>query len=243
MKYVIRGAKVAPPLRAPDPDTESMVSQQRLAYSNFPDDGAWNLKEDYEQRVRNLLEQRLLIKPGSLDMAVDIGSLNGKWEGLLFEYCDKITCVDIFSDRFNVIRERYPDKIKAKKLYFYETLGYELSGLFDRSADFIFSLDSLTNAVPLMLDSYLKEIYRVLKPGALAVINVDTRSAAEISSGTLKSELFLRTLEWHGFTTIDVTDLNDHRSHATHGAPMARGLIYAFQKPLTQTEQRDTEKA
>ena len=232
MKYRIKGAKVAPPLRAPDPDTESMVSQQRLTYSNFPDDGPWNLKEDYEQRVKNFLEQRLLIKPGSLDMAVDIGSLNGKWEGLLFEYCDKITCVDIFSDRFDTIRERYPDKVKAKKIYFYETLGYELSGLLDRSADFIFSLDSLTNAAPLMLDLYLKEIFRVLKPGAMAVTHVDTRSAAEIISGTLKSELFLRTLKWYGFTTIDVTDLNNHQSHVTHGKPVQRGLIYAFQKPL-----------
>jgi len=239
VKYRIKGAKVAPPLRAPDPDTESMVSQQRLTYSNFPGpgqgeeiDGPWNLKEDYEQRVKNFLEQRLLIKPGSLDMAVDIGSLNGKWEGLLFEYCDKVTCVDIFSDRFDTIRERYPDKVKAKKIYFYETLGYELSGLFDRSVDFVFSLDSLTNAAPLMLDLYLKEIHRVLKPGAMAVIHVDTRSAAEIISGTLKSELFLRTLKWYGFTTIDVTDLNNHQSHVTHGKPVQRGLIYAFQKPL-----------
>ena len=61
MKYRIKGAKVAPPLRAPDPDTESMVSQQRLTYSNFPDagqalDGHWNLKEDYEQMTFIVVE-------------------------------------------------------------------------------------------------------------------------------------------------------------------------------------------
>ena len=98
---------------------------------------------------------------------LDIGSLDGyhiDW----FDGAEKIYCVDIIDNFFELIKTNHSEKNIECKL----TKGSELSFIEDNYLDFIFSMDSIVRLTENQYKSYFNEFERVLKPGGVAYIHL-----------------------------------------------------------------------
>jgi len=97
---------------------------------------------------------------------LEIGSLDGKWTKYL-SHCLNI-CVDVGDAGFIRFKDKYPH-IPAT---FYQTKGDELKGIQDNSVDVVFSFDTFILLTKEQVDSYIKEIKRVLKPRGQVLLMV-----------------------------------------------------------------------
>lgn len=97
---------------------------------------------------------------------LEIGSFGGKWTQYMGN-AKSVTCVDLFEESFDFIKERLPH---FKHLHFYKTKGDELHGIPTSSVDLVFSMDSLPVRKPI-IKRYFLEISRVLnKPGGAFLV-------------------------------------------------------------------------
>lgn len=109
---------------------------------------------------------RPYVKPDST--VVEIGSGGGRWTKYLLE-ARKIFAVDVSSEFFPILEERFPDA--KDKFVFYQTSGTELDAIDSETIDFVCSFGVFVHIDPEDIDAYLGEIKRVLKPGAFATIH------------------------------------------------------------------------
>lgn len=115
-----------------------------------------------------LVRQRFIepyLKPGQT--VLEIGSGGGRFTQFLLG-ADQLIVVELNPASFDFLRRRFP---RYPNFRFYRTTGYEMRGIADASADFAFSFDVFVHIEPQGILKYLKEIERVLKPGAAAVIH------------------------------------------------------------------------
>lgn len=86
-------------------------------------------------------------------------------------YIDKagsVMLVDILQRNIDVCKERYS---KNEKVDFYKNNGYDFEDLKDDTYTAIFSYDAVVHFEMMDIYSYLKEMYRVLVPGGMALIH------------------------------------------------------------------------
>lgn len=124
-----------------------------------------DLLGNYRHILTRYLEPKILYKT-----VVDLGCLDGKWIIPIACAAKKVIAVDILPDGFEKIKKwagYNPDQIE-----FYLSKGYELSGIQDKSVDFIFSMDSLCRTEIKVIDKYLKEFKRVLDHDGQACIHL-----------------------------------------------------------------------
>ena len=140
---------------------------------------------DPDVRGINYLFQRIVFPwrfPGNLSRVVDIyirpyvtsqtvvleiGAGGGRWTKYLLEGRE-VLVVDLNPQFFDYLRKRFEDSLS--KLCFYQTTGYEMDGIDSEHVDFLFTFGSFVNIDPEGIDAYLTHIKRILKPGAVAVI-------------------------------------------------------------------------
>ena len=187
-------------------------------------DGDWRPMESYRDTMIEYFEKVADIKKKSLMTTVDLGALNGKWTELLFEYTDKIICVDLFDSCFKNIKQRHPNN----NLEFYVTRGDELDGIDSESVDLVFSIDTLTRALPLVVQNYIKEASRVLKPKGKAIFNVGIGWKRKNLDKFILSECAPP-----GLSVIDDRESNWPDAHVVSLDDRPRpdlGKLYCFQK-------------
>jgi ubiquinone/menaquinone biosynthesis C-methylase UbiE len=144
---------------------------------------------DPEVRGLRYLVQRLLrpkAAPGPLYKVVDrylrpyvtpesavleIGSGGGRWTRYLVA-ARRVVCVDINQEFFPLLSAKFP----GAPLEFYQSSGCELRGIDGDSIDFVFSFGTLVHIEPHDIRQYLDEIRRVLRPGAIAVVQYAEKS-------------------------------------------------------------------
>jgi ubiquinone/menaquinone biosynthesis C-methylase UbiE len=105
---------------------------------------------------------------------VEIAPGYGRWTQFLRDHCEKLIGVDISEECVRGSRERCRGD---DRLRFHVTDGKTLVGVADRSADFVFSFDSLVHVEQDVMAAYLAEIARVLTPGGVAVLHHSNMAA------------------------------------------------------------------
>ncbi len=112
-------------------------------------------------------------------VVLEIGPGGGRWTSYLLG-ARELVLVELNSEFFPYLRNRFPD---ADHLRFYETSGYEMTGVDDASVDFVFSFGTFVHINPDGIDAYLGEIRRVLRPGGIATLHYADRSKKFFSDG------------------------------------------------------------
>lgn len=105
-------------------------------------------------------------------VVLEIGPGGGRWTQFLIGARD-IVLVELNDQFFRYLRKRF--RKQRRKLRFYHTSGYELSGVESESIDFVFSFGTFVHIDPEGIDDYLGEIARVLHSGGAGTIQYADR--------------------------------------------------------------------
>ncbi len=95
---------------------------------------------------------------------LEIASGYGRWTNYLKDYCTTLYGVDLAEACISACKERFEEH---PGLSFFVNDGTTLPMIREQSIDFLFSFDSLVHAEPEVLQSYLHEAKRVLKPDGI----------------------------------------------------------------------------
>jgi SAM-dependent methyltransferase len=109
----------------------------------------------------------------------------GRWTQYLRQLADRLVIVDLAQQCIDSCRERFAD---AHNIEYHVNDGRSLEMVEDDSVDFAFSFDSLVHVESDVLDAYLEQLARKLKPDGVGFIhhsNVGTlRAAARLAHRT-----------------------------------------------------------
>ena len=99
---------------------------------------------------------------------LELGPGQGRWSQYLRGFCDELVLVDVAEHCIDACRRRFAD---ATNISYHVGDGKSLAMVGDASVDFAFSFDSLVHAEADVLESYVGELARVLKPDGIAFIH------------------------------------------------------------------------
>ncbi len=88
----------------------------------------------------------------------------GRWTQFLLGMCDQLVVVDLTPRCIEHCRERFTH---ASNIEYHVNDGRSLEMVADKSIDFVFSFDSLVHADADVLDAYLSQLARKLKPNGV----------------------------------------------------------------------------
>jgi SAM-dependent methyltransferase len=92
----------------------------------------------------------------------------GRWTNLLRQHCERLTAVDLSQRCVEHCRERFRDQ---PHMTFVHNDGRSLEFVGDRSIDFAFSFDSLVHAEADVIEAYIHQLARKLRPNGIAFIH------------------------------------------------------------------------
>jgi len=99
---------------------------------------------------------------------LEIAPGHGRWSTFLIDNATSYIGVDFSPECIEYCKERFSEN---KGTYFYANDGRTLSMVKDNSCDFVFSFDSLTHLEFDVMESYMKEIIRILSDNGVAFIH------------------------------------------------------------------------
>ncbi|MEQ8274971.1 MAG: class I SAM-dependent methyltransferase [Deltaproteobacteria bacterium] len=117
---------------------------------------------------------RPYVRPSST--VLEIGSGGGRWTQFLLR-ARKIIVVEIVPEFCEYLEHRFGPRFE-----FYLTSGDEMRGVADASVDFVFSFGTLVHLPVPVVEAYVRESFRVLRPGGIAVLQYSdkTKQAAQL---------------------------------------------------------------
>lgn len=92
----------------------------------------------------------------------------GRWTEFLRGHAEKLILVDMSEKCIDACKTRFSDD---SRLSFFVNDGKSLNFIPDRSLDFVFSFDSLVHAEADVIETYLKQISKKLKPGGAGFLH------------------------------------------------------------------------
>ncbi len=112
----------------------------------------------------------LLIQPNlnATATVVEIGPGHGRWSQAIAPACSTLILVDLSPNCIAYCQQRLA--AYANVLYLVND-GWQLSGIADNSVDFVWSYDCFVHLEAAVLQSYLDEIKRVLRPNGKAMLH------------------------------------------------------------------------
>jgi SAM-dependent methyltransferase len=125
----------------------------------------WTTSPEWKRAfIRNVLEREI---PTRQDI-LEIGPGAGRWTESLLERARRYIGVDISSTCVEHCRKRFGSDSRAT---FVVGSGSDLAAVADRSIDAIWSYDAFVHINSAEVAGYVEEFWRVLRPGAAAVIH------------------------------------------------------------------------
>lgn len=92
----------------------------------------------------------------------------GRWTNYLKNYAERLILVDLAEKCIEGCRERFSSEAHIE---YYVNDGKSLDMISDRSIDFVFSFDSLIHAEADVLEAYIKQLAKKLKPEGVGFIH------------------------------------------------------------------------
>lgn len=102
------------------------------------------------------------------DLAIDLAVGWGRNTEMLRRICDKVIGIDINQESIDYCTERFKG---IDNVSFIKTDGAELKGIEDNSVDLMYCFDAMVHFQPEVVDAYVAEFARVLKPGGFGFIH------------------------------------------------------------------------
>lgn len=103
-----------------------------------------------------------------VDHILEIAPGYGRWTNFLRRYCQQLTAVDLSQRCVDHCRQRFQDH---PGMTFVHNDGKSLDFISDQSIDFAFSFDSLVHAEADVVEAYVQQLARKLKPHGVAFIH------------------------------------------------------------------------
>ena len=126
-------------------------------------------KTGYNKKRNQIGIEKYLSSQINNRCVLEIGCGGGQWSKFMYEYVDKLYCVDILSSDHNQFWENV-GKEKKDKITYFHIKDFFLSNIPDGVIDFVFSYDVFCHISLSGIDEYLKNIYTKCNNGALLCI-------------------------------------------------------------------------
>jgi SAM-dependent methyltransferase len=149
--------------------------------------GGWDQADFFQtgvDEIDRVLRTARSLSPVRYDSAVDFGCGVGRLSQALATHFEHVAGLDIAASmiRTAVQLNRFPDHCE-----YVHNVAADLSVLPDRSADFIYSSITLQHVVPELARCYIREFFRIARPGALVIFQLPCRP---------------RSLVWHAIKRV-----------------------------------------
>jgi ubiquinone/menaquinone biosynthesis C-methylase UbiE len=99
---------------------------------------------------------------------LEIGAGRGRWTRYLKDQCDRLMAIDLSESCIQFCQQRFAE---APSLSFHTNDGRSLAVVPDTSVDFVFSFDSLVHVEADVIQAYLNQLSRKLKPNGVGFIH------------------------------------------------------------------------
>jgi hypothetical protein len=99
---------------------------------------------------------------------LEIAPGHGRWTQFLKEYCSQLVVVDVGARCIDTCKRRFAS---SSHISYYVNDGRSLGMLPARTVDFAFSFDSLVHAEAEVIEAYLHDLARTLKPDGVGFIH------------------------------------------------------------------------
>jgi len=154
---------------------------------------------------------------------LEIGCGGGQWSKFMYDYVDKLYCVDILSAEHNNFWE-FIGKDKKDKVDYLHVDDFSLSDIPPNSIDFVFSYDVFCHISLSGVEAYLKNIYpKCTDEALLLIMYADVDKNFKITPANIKRQanvLRLRNnFEWGG----DLDKLKKKLIEECDGEPYVTG--------------------
>lgn len=156
--------------RALDRDLPGLNTREanRLLWSGY-DWGAggeeWTLSPKWRQAV---IHEVMLANAPSNPVTLEIGPGGGRWSETLQKASKQLILVDVSERVLEVCAQRFDG---ADNVRYVHTDGRSLTGVADGEVDYVWSFDVFVHIAPVDQKSYVRELARVMRPGARGVIH------------------------------------------------------------------------
>ena len=122
--------------------------------------------QDYRLWKDGLVREFLLPHVSHSIAALEIGCGHGRWSSFLVGAVRKLYLIDIAPPCIEACRAKFGDGGAT-----YILSGGDLGAIPDASIDFVWSFDVLVHVEPEDINTYVREIDRVLKVGGIAILH------------------------------------------------------------------------
>lgn len=127
-------------------------------------------------------ENSLFLKQfNKLDLTnvIELACGRGRHVTRYLNLAEKITLVDILKQNIEICKERFKD---SDKITYYCNNGYNLEKLEENQYTALFCYDAMVHFEMMDIYEYLKDIYRVLAPGGMALIHHSNNTSDYMAS-------------------------------------------------------------
>lgn len=137
----------------------------------------------YEDWKKALVETFIIPNVESDTHVLEIAPGHGRWSEIMAERCRSLTLVDLSPSCIEYCRKRLSS---YDHIHYCTTDGKTLPGVPNGSIDFLWSFDSFVHMSPDVIQAYLEEAHRVLRPGGKAILHHAGRRNGLLWLGFLK---------------------------------------------------------
>jgi ubiquinone/menaquinone biosynthesis C-methylase UbiE len=194
-------------------DPTHTVAINSNLWENHPwSEGEWSPSKQWEIALISFFTDKY-VNPGGTTLEIGVGS--GRWCGYLQKVSKEFIGIDLTDRAIQMCKTKYSN---VPNMSFYQNNGTDLSCISDQVIDFIWSFDVFVHISPHDVRSYIKELNRVMKVGAIAVIHHGRSANPEGWRSTLTTEMFNAFLAENNLTLLEQRKTwgKNYQYHVTH---------------------------
>jgi ubiquinone/menaquinone biosynthesis C-methylase UbiE len=145
-------------------------------------------------------------------VVLEIAPGHGRWSNEIVDRCGRLILVDLSPNCIEFCQRRFASHDNVEYLV---NDGRSLQGVADDSVDFVWSYDAFVHIGADVIDHYLRELRRVLKPGGQAAIHHAGRTHSFLWLGFLRDFGALGTNVYKALSMGKVGDDDGWRSNVS----------------------------